>query len=204
MSPQKAVSMLEFVALATDHWPGVLPILDTHPKFLLNILNYTTQVESSSVHKSLRTSENFHRAKMASYVFDILALYTRWAQQEDKPKFAKEILKHIAQLSRVAVIVPSYNVSLHSNLRRNFAAKYPGCQLEDFERTGIRPAILGESFFYDLDIANTMLSFETAWIGKSGQGFIDEVERANINFKGLVLQFFASVILADNLTGTVP
>ena len=210
LSPQKAVSMLEFVALAADYWPGVLPILDSHPHFLLAILNHTTQVDStSSGQKALRTSLDFRSAKIASYVFDILTLYTQWAQQEDKSRFAQEILKHIAHLSRLAVIVPSYNASLHSNLRRNFAAKFPACQLQDFERTGLRPATLGDSFFYDVDVATSMLSFDPTWIGRNGQGFIDEVKRVNVNLSLVEAQRVCVAALharnsADESTGLVP
>ena len=209
LSPQKAVSMLEFVALAADYWPGVLPILDSHPHFLLNILNHTTQVDSnSSGQKTLRTSLDFHSAKIASYVFDILTLYTQWAQQEDKSKFAQEILKHIAHLSRLAVMVPSYNASLHSNLRRNFAAKFSACQLQDFERTGLYPATLGDSFFYNVSAATSMLSFDPMWIGRNGQGFIDEVKRVNVNLslveaQGVCVAPFHARNSTDMSTGLV-
>lgn len=210
LSPQKAVNLLDFVALAADYWPGVLPILDSHPHFLLNILNHTTQVDSaSSGQKTLRTSLDFHSAKIASDVFDILTLYTQWAQQEDKSKFAQEILKHIAHLSRLAVIVPSYNASLHSNLRKNFAAKFPACQLQDFERTGLRPATLGDSFFYNVSVATSMLSFDPMWIGRNGQGFIDEVKRVNVNLslveaQGVRVAPFHARNSADRITGLIP
>ena len=208
LEPQKSLEMLRFVALAADFWPQILIILDKHPRFLLSISEFASHLGSTTGGRSFKTSGDFNGMKMASFIADILSLYAHWTQQEGKPRFAQELLKHLTHLARNAVSVPSYNTSLHGNLRQNFAGRFPGCNLSDLQRTTLRKSSLGESYFYDLELATKMLSFDSAWKGKKGQGFADEIRRANLNLSVVEAQVVGadgrSINLADHNSGTIP
>ena len=181
LEPRKALEMLRFVALAADFWPQMFITLDKHPRFLLSISEFASRQGSTSAVKSSHTLEAFCRIKMASHVADILALYAHWTQQEHKPKFVQELLKHLTHLAKHVISVPSYNASLHSNLRQNFSAKFPGIRITDFQRSTLGPSSLGETYFYDLALAQKMLRSDPSWTGKRSQGFADEIRRANLN-----------------------
>ena len=184
LEPQKALSMLHFVALAADFWPWVLTTIEQHPQFLRAISQYGAHIGSlaaTSRDKSYKTSADYSSIQMASLVADILSMYTHYTQQMGNKQFAKNLVPHLTYLINNAILKPSYNTSLHGNLRQNFETKFSGCTLADFKRTTIRKPLLGDSFYYDLELANKMLAYDPAWIGKKSQGFAEEIKRANFN-----------------------
>ncbi|KAL9129241.1 MAG: hypothetical protein Q9217_002253 [Psora testacea] len=184
MNPQKALAMLEFVALAADFWPFVLTAIESHPDFLRSISEYASRIgllANSGRDLSNKASADYTRLRMAAHVANILAMYTHRTQQEGNPKFARMLIPHLNYLSKNAINTLSYNSSLHGNLRQNFANKFEGCHLTDFKRTTMAPASLGDSYYYDIDLANKMLAFEPAWASRRRQGFAEELRRANIN-----------------------
>ena len=184
LEPRKALCMLEFVELAADFWPWVLNTMDGHSLFLNAISEYAAkigQITGTPRSKSSKISADYLRIQMASLIADILSMYTHHTLQSDSPKFAKSLVNHLTYLIKNAISPPTYNSSLHVNLRHNFEAKFPGCSLADFKRTTINRPQLGESFYYDLTLANKMLAQEPAWTGKKGQGFAEEMKRANVN-----------------------
>ena len=184
LEPRKALSMLEFVALAADFWPWVLTTIEQHSHFLKAISEYGALIGSmtaTSRDKSYKTSADYNSVQMASLVADILSMYTQYSQQMGNRQFSKNLVPHLAYLIKNAISTPSYNASLHGNLRQNFEVKFPGCSLSDFKRVTIRKPLLGDGFYYDLDLANKMLAYDPAWVGKKGQGFAEELKRANFN-----------------------
>lgn len=184
LEPRKALCMLEFVELAADFWPWVLNAMEVHPRFFTAISGYAAkigQLAGSPRNKSSTVSPGYERIQMASLIANILSMYTHHTLQSDNPKFAKMLVNHLSYLIKHAILPPSYNVSLHGNLRHNFEAKFPGCSLANFKRTTINRPQLGESFYYDLTLAKRMLAHEPAWKGKKGQGFGEEFKRANVN-----------------------
>ena len=184
LDPQTALSMLEFVALAADFWPWVLTTMEQHPQFIKAISEFAARLGSmtaTSREKSYKTSADYNSTQMTSYVADIMAMYTHHTQQMNNQKFAKNLVQHLFYLIKNAIVAPSYNTSLHANLRQNFALKFPSCSLTDFKRTTIKKSYLGDSYFYDLNLMNKMLAYEPAWTGRKGQGFAEEVKRANFN-----------------------
>ena len=74
-----------------------------------------------------------------------------------------------------------YNSSLHANFARNFAKRYPGCSIDDFKRTLLVPRDLGSQYYYALDVAEAMLSYDAGWAGSRHNGFRREMETANLN-----------------------
>ena len=200
LEPQKALEMFRFVALAADFWPQIFTTLNKHPNFLISISQFASRLGSTSGDTSFKTSGDYNGMRMASYIADILCLYAHWTQQESKPRFAQELLKHLTYLAKNAITVPSYNASLHTNLRQNFARRFPGCSLNDFQRTSLENSTLGESYFYDLGLASKMLSSDSAWTGKKGQGFEDEIRRANFNLSVVEAQVVRLSKEVDHLT----
>lgn len=184
LEPTNTIAMLEFVALAVDYWPWVLSVMDEHRHFLAAIRDFIEFSELSSVsmiEKINKVSTSHMQLQISSSIMNILATYIHHTQQIGNSNYAIRLLPHLSFLSQLAVSVPSYNASLHGNLRRNLESKFPGCTLADFKRTTIRKPQLGPSFYYDLEKADMMLSFDAAWAGRRGQGFADEMVRANIN-----------------------
>ena len=198
LEPQKALSMLEFVALAADFWPWVLGSIEKHGRFLRSISEYAAHIGSmaaTSREKSYKTSAGYNSLQIASVVADVLSMYTHYTQQIGNQKFAKMLVPHLTYLIKNAISTPSYNTSLHANLKHNFEIRFPSCNLADFKRTGLNKATFGESFFYDLELADQLLSYEPAWAGKKGNdGFAEEVRRANFNLSVVEAQIVRQLI----------
>ena len=184
LEPQKALSMLEFVALAADFWPWVLTTIAQHPHFLKVLSEFGAHIGSATANtrnKIHKASSDYNSPQILSFVADILTLFSNYKQQMNDYKFHKWIVPHLNYLVRNAISPPSYNASLHANLNRNFKSKFPGCSLEDFKKTSLARAQLGNSFFYDLELADKVLAYDPAWAGKKEEGFAEEVRRANLN-----------------------
>ena len=184
LNPSRALGMLEFVTASSDYWPRTFTEIGQHPHFLKAISEYAARIGSSantSGSSSNKVSRDYNSLQMAAYMTQILAMYAHFAQQSGNPRFARGLVPHLNYLIKNAISAPGYNNSLHGNLRSNFEAKYPGCSLTDFKRTDLDRVPLGESYFYNVDFANKVLSHNSTWRGRKGQGFIEEFRRANIN-----------------------
>ena len=185
LGPMNAIAMLEFIASAADYWPWVIDTIGEHPHFIAAVTEFLKVHTSSASPTKARASQapaDYMRFQMSSVVLDILAMYVNSTQQAGNAAFAKKLVPTLTSYTEQAVSLPGYNASLHGNLRRNFESKFPGCSLAAFKRTEVNKGPLGRSFYYDLDIAEKMLAFDPAWKGKRGQGFADEMSRANDNF----------------------
>ena len=179
LGSEKAMSMLEFVALASDHWPWVLSTIEQQPEFLKSIRGYLRALPLKD--QRAKTSKDFAETQLSSYIVDILAMYVHYTQQIGNLSFPKNLLPDLTYLIHHAVSVPSYNTSLHKNLRQNFESKFPSCGPTKFKRTALEQPSLGRNFFYDLTLAGEMLSFDPAWTRSNGSGFMDEFVLANTN-----------------------
>ncbi|TID02614.1 Nucleoporin NUP188 [Colletotrichum higginsianum] len=121
--------------------------------------------------------------------------------------FAKSLVADLDYYLRDGVEVSSYNNSLHSNFAKNFTSKYPGVSLEAFKRTMLRPGELGRSYFYDLESATEMLSFDPGWHGRRDNGFRNEMGIANANLSLVDAQislFHAWEFLLLELSSSLP
>ncbi|KAL8939245.1 MAG: hypothetical protein Q9211_002827 [Gyalolechia sp. 1 TL-2023] len=185
LQPQLASAMLEFVALTADSWPWILAIVEQHPHFLNALTDYIGQgetVSNTTQNRSKQAGFEYHKIQIASYITEILAMYTHHARQAGGTMtWAKDLLPNLTYVKTTAIVPTDFNASLHSNLRQNFEAKFENCKLTAFKRTGLKPQSLGESFYYDLEIAGKMLESDTSWNGKDRGGFAAELARANIN-----------------------
>ncbi|KAL8725135.1 MAG: hypothetical protein Q9166_007539 [cf. Caloplaca sp. 2 TL-2023] len=181
---QTSLAILQFIASAADSWPWILPIAEEHPYFLAAITEYISQVETMSNTTQNRSSQpgmEYYKLQITSYITEILAMYTHHARQTNKTSYAKELLPNLNYITTAAVLSPEYNASLHSNLRKNFEATFGNCKLTAFKRTNLKPPSLGESFYYDLEVASHMLQSDASWVGRDQGGFAAELARANVN-----------------------
>ena len=193
LKPQKAIAMLEFVTLAADFWPWILVNIEQHPTFFTATLDYVGGPESKPGTTKDGLKE-YGRTQIISLLFDVYAMYIHYARQSGDLSFAKKLLPQISYLTLNAVSTPSYNASLHSNLRQNFESRYPTCSLANFKRTSLERPLLGNSFYYDLNVATKMLSFDPAWAKGRKQGFREEFVRANLNFSLVESQVVSELV----------
>lgn len=176
LQPERALAMLEFLVLAANFWPWVMTDLQQHPDFLPAISEFI----------GLRMPHNdYNHIRIASFVADILAMNIHHSQQMADKSPAKLLLPRIGHFIKQATTVPSYNKSLHSNLRRNLESKFPGCTLSGFKHTTVQRPRYGRSYYYDLTMAGKVLGFDIAWAGRTGHGFAEEFARANVDLSTL-------------------
>jgi len=177
-------AMLEFVTAAQNNWSWAMGDLRNRKDFiqqLLTFLNWMAkqpQVPKTEDGILMRSYQN----KFASLTAEILAMYLHSTRQLGDVTPLKNIVPSLTYLENNALELPSYNVSLHSNLKTNIEQKYPGVTVANLKRTTLYPASFGASFFYDLELAEKLLGFDSRWSGpRAGQGFQGEITRANMN-----------------------
>ncbi|KAL8873490.1 MAG: hypothetical protein Q9174_001046, partial [Haloplaca sp. 1 TL-2023] len=206
LPPQIASAMLEFVALAADSWPWILGDIDQHPYFLNAVTEYVAQVETAANTTQNRSSQagmEYYKVQITSNITQILAMYTHYARQAGKASYAKDLLPNLSYVSKAAIEPPDFNTSLHRNLQRNFEDRFGDCNLSAFKRTPLEPCSLGDSFYYNLEIADQMLSLDSSWREKGEDGFHSEFARANVNLSIVEAQvslFHSWKFLAVELT----
>lgn len=184
LEPINAIAMLEFIALGADYWPWALTIIDEHPRFLTAMAEFVAHPNSGQTHAnagSSNTSTEYTRVQISSVILNIFAMYINYTEPTGSLAFAKRLFPSLTYFTQYAVSVPGYNVSLHTRLRHNFMSKFAGCSIDDFRWSAVQRQPLGRNFYYNIEIANKMLAFDPAWAGKRGQGFANELVRANIN-----------------------
>lgn len=203
---QTALAMLEFVTLAADLWPWTLAIAEQHPHFIASITEYISQVETvtnTTQNRSGQAGMEYYKLQMTSYITEILAMYAHHTRQARNVSYAKELLPNLTYVTKAAVLPPEYNSSLHSNLRQNFEVRFENCKLRALKRTSLKLPSLGESFYYDLAIANQILHLDSSWTGRDQEGFAAELARANINLsvvEARISLFHSWKLLAVELT----
>ncbi|EAW07523.1 nucleoporin [Aspergillus clavatus NRRL 1] len=196
-----ALSLLEFVSCAQENWPWATPELRKHPQFFNSLVNYVSKLKISS----LPVQDQIFATRFAAVVADLCAVYLHSAKETQDRSFYKTLIPLVSWFAKDAVDVSGYNASLHSNLKRNFEMRYPGCKLAEFKRTSLQPRCLGRDYYYDIQLGEKLLSYDFAWSGSRNQGFAEEFERANINLSLVEAQvsllhswkFFATEHCAD-------
>ncbi|KAL4900929.1 hypothetical protein BDW74DRAFT_160824 [Aspergillus multicolor] len=177
LPPQVALSLLDFVSNAQEHWPWATPELRKHANFFTSLVNYVSKLNISS----LSSADQIFATRIAAVVADLCAVYLHSAKEAKDKNFYKTLLPLVSWYAKGAVDVSGYNGSLHANLKRNFETRYSGCKLDDFKRTPLRPRTLGREYYYDIQLGQKLLSYDFAWKGSKNQGFAEEFERANLN-----------------------
>ncbi|EXJ80105.1 hypothetical protein A1O3_08391 [Capronia epimyces CBS 606.96] len=178
---QVAVAMLDFVLEAQQNWPWVANNLDSSPEFYKKAITYATHGDASRSDET----ELAYQKLIAALITDLSNAHLHHAKASRDLNAIKTFIPLITWLAVNGVEVSSYNASLHSNLRRNFAAKYNGLSVSDIKHTGLTETHYGPNFFYDLEVADKLFTDDVYWHGDRGrssqQSFSAEFRRANAN-----------------------
>nr|POE49271.1 nucleoporin [Quercus suber] len=188
LAPNRAKVMLQFVAKAQDVWIWAANEMRTHAEFFDAALawldNVLPAVGGACVAEEVIQANEI---KMAAVLCDILAVNIHTGLEVGDKSVVQKLKGHLGYLQAHAVKIDAYRRSLHLNLAENMRRKYPHCELADFKRTQSSAALYGDSFHYDLELAETVLKHDQAWTGavvngrNRGDGFCQEIVRANRN-----------------------
>jgi nuclear pore complex protein Nup188 len=117
------------------------------------------------------------------------------SRQTGTPSSIGNLVDRLDHYFRFAVGVPSLNSSLHTQLKRNFEARYPGCTPQDLKRTSLEDRHVGKDYFYDLPLADKMLHLDQAWTGRKNDGLRVEFETANVNLSLVDAQIVSQYLI---------
>ncbi|KAB8304202.1 hypothetical protein EYC80_003620 [Monilinia laxa] len=147
--------------------------------YLSNYIDTLTPIPVSS--KSEPAIKSCYQTRIAAYIAEILAMHLFHSRQTGKPSIAKELMPKLNYYYENAGGLPTYNASLHGNLKKNFDAKYSRTSLQSFKKTDLEDRKFGENYFYDLQLLDQMLHSDIVWAGRRGDGYKFELASANIN-----------------------
>ena len=178
-APRKAIALLEFVNRAQENWAWTTSHLHFHPEFFSAITKYVGDRKTVEY----ETLDQCYDNKIASLIADLTTVYLHYAKATRDASIIKKMIPMINWLSINAIDMSGYNSSLHGNLHKNFAARYP-CSLSNFKKTALTVVAYGDEYFYDVDLSTKILESDPSWAGRSrnqDQGFLAEFRRANLN-----------------------
>jgi nuclear pore complex protein Nup188 len=180
-------AMLEFISSAQNNWSWAMGDLRQHKDFIQKLLAFLKWIPGQQTDiKTLQGAvTRSYLNKFASLTCEILAMYLHSSRQVGDVAPLKDIVPSLSYFEDNALKQPEYNVSLHSMLKRNFESQFRGVSLSSLKRTTLHSAPFGQAFFYDIELANKLLHFNSNWNGSRGQGYSADVVRANLNL-GLV------------------
>lgn len=183
LPPRRALAMLAFLSHAQRRWSWISTRIMEHPQTLDAltdlIASLSTNAKPQDVEVSIRkATEN----QLAAFIADILARFLHNISGAEKTNRVKTIMAKLRFLRDHATSVDGYNHSLHRNLAKNFEQRFPLCSLSDIKRGSFESSQLGTDYCYDLTFADRVLGFDPSWKRSKGQGFVDEIARANVNF----------------------
>lgn len=175
---ERATAMLSFVCRAQENWPWATSSLQSHPDFFSGIMSYIGKLNV----KQGSTLEQCYRYKIAARVAELSTVYLHYARSNRDYSIIMKMLPAFKWYTKHAVETPAYNSSLHANIRKNLASRYPSCSILNFKKTAFSSPKYGADFFYDTRIAQKMLSFDPSWKGTArNPGFAHEFKLANLN-----------------------
>ncbi|KAF2678688.1 hypothetical protein K458DRAFT_348101 [Lentithecium fluviatile CBS 122367] len=177
-------AMLEFVTSAQNNWSWAMGDLRLRKDFIQQLLSFLLWMakEPQDPKTDLAIYTRSYQNKFAALAAEILAMYIHSSRQLGDVTPLKDLVPSLIYLENNALELPSYNESLHSNLKKHIVDKFPGVTLPNLKRTTLYPASFGKSFFYDLNLADKLLGFDSKWAGpRAGQGFQGDIIRANMN-----------------------
>lgn len=174
--PTVVVALLKLLTEAQQSWPSVADAITTRQDLFTKLINH---VSARTSYHSSDTAQALHNQVAAGVIdLSIISLHSMMAFR-DETKFLV-FVPLLEWLRSNALQVAAYNVSMHANLKKNFAMKYSGLDVHVVKRTGILHVPYGAEYFYDLDFASRILGDDQHWNG-GPQSFHAEFERANIN-----------------------
>lgn len=181
-------AMLEFITSAQNNWSWAMGDLRKQKSLIQKLLAFLTWMtrQLKNPKSNAEILQRSYQNRFASLSCEVLAMYLHSSRQFGDVTPLKDVVPALAYLEDNALELPSYNVSLHGNLKQNLERQFPGVTLANLKRTALYPESFGRSFFYDVELAEQLLDFDSRWAGpREGTGFVNEVEKANYNL-GLV------------------
>jgi nuclear pore complex protein Nup188 len=181
-------AMLEFITSAQNNWSWAIGDLRKQKDLIQKLLAFLAWMtrQSKNPKSNAEVLQRSHQNRFASLSCEVIAMYLHSSRQFGDVTPLKDVVPALAYLEDNALDLPSYNVSLHGNLKQNLERQFPGVTLANLKRTELYPESFGRSFFYDIELAEQLLAFDSKWAGpREGTGFVNEVEKANYNL-GLV------------------
>ncbi len=197
ISSQEAIAVLDFVTSAQNFWPWTILVMQKQETdtYLTALRGYVRVLKPPVVTAKSDGKEAGFQARIAAYIAEAFAMQIYHQRKMGQTgSFAKDVINDLDYFLRHAVQVDGYNTSLHVNFARNFSSQYQGCSLDDFKRTVLLTRDLGAQYYYALDVADGMLSFDAGWVGKRQNGFRHEMETANINLSLVEAQIVSKCI----------
>ncbi|KAK5045091.1 hypothetical protein LTR84_010239 [Exophiala bonariae] len=181
MPPVVAISMLQFVSQAQSSWPWVTNDLKSSNDFFNKLVNYVTKSTSQNHDEVQLSLQN----AIAIQVTELSTTHLHYSKVNQDQSAVKTFTPLLEWLAQNAITVSGYKASLHSNLRKNFSAKYSGLVVSTIRRTGLIERRYGLNFFYDVDFGDQLFVHDSHWNGgpsrASDQSFSAEFRRANAN-----------------------
>ncbi|KAK4250548.1 nucleoporin subcomplex protein binding to Pom34-domain-containing protein [Corynascus novoguineensis] len=182
ISSQELLAILDFFTSAQNYWPWTIFAMQKDREFLQELRAYVRDLKAPAVVSKADPAEACYQARIAAYIAETFAMQLyHLRQMRQEQAFAAEVVNDLDYFLRDGVAVSDYNSSLHANFARNFAKQYQGCLVDDFKRTLLVPRDLGSQYYYALDVAESMLSYDAGWAGSRHNGFKREMEAANLN-----------------------
>ncbi len=181
-------AMLEFVSAARNNWSWAMGDFRQNKVFIQKLLSFLKWMAKQP--KQLKANneilERSYCNRFASLACEVVAMYLHSSRQSGDVTVLKDVVPSLRYLEENALDLPSYNSSLHGYLKQNLERQFPGVSLANLKRTTLYPESFGRTFFYDVDLAQRLLGFDSKWSGpRESSGFLGEVEKANYNL-GLV------------------
>jgi nuclear pore complex protein Nup188 len=183
-------AMLEFVSSAQNNWSWAMGDLRQRKDLIQKLLTFMKWMAKQSKQPRMTDNneilERSYQNRFASLACEVIAMYLHSSRQVGDITVLKDVVPSLTYLEDNALDLPSYSTSLHAYLKQNLERQWPGVSLGNLKRTTLYPEAFGRTFFYDVDLAQQLLGFNSKWTGpREGTGFASEVEKANFNF-GLV------------------
>ena len=167
--------LLRFLGEAQQNWLSVTDSIAARPDLFTHLIKY---ISSKDTYNTNGLAHALHN-RVAAGVTDLAVIHLHRLMAQKNEKLFATFIPLLTWLANNAVEVASYNTSLHTNLKKNFANKYHGIDVVSIKRSGLLEATYGEGYFYDIHFASKFLAGDPHWSGR--QSFSAEFERANIN-----------------------
>ncbi|CAK7206756.1 hypothetical protein SEUCBS139899_009562 [Sporothrix eucalyptigena] len=180
----ESIAILDFFAAAQNYWPWTIFAIRGDSEYLDSMRAYVRDLAPAATTAKTDAQAACNEARIAAYIAESFAMQLyHMRQMGTEEVFARDVVQDIDYYIREGVAVAGYNASLHANFQRNFGNRYPGCALDQFKRSMLQRQDLGPRFYYALDLADRMLSFDAAWTGirDNNKGFKKEMQTANLN-----------------------